>query len=267
MEREADLLEVVRALGRGGRPRGRPGPRAARADEHGDDGDDDQQLDQREASRSPVTHGFCCPAIEGRVGRSRATDRLSRKGRAGRRSRRKWSHVVRRSLRPGEGREGEAEIHDGGLSDRDGETHQGSGHAHFAAGAGPAAGPLPVLPRWPTGAGVVLVLGPESQPAQRINPSKEASTRRLLWTSGMISPFSVGGAGVIAPGPERAGPARRERVELDPTASNRVAAESTGDLDLSNSTPRKPDTIIAPRPPRTQANSGRFQAKPFYQLI
>ena len=50
VQSETDLLEVVRALGATGGLAGRLHRRKQERDEHGNDGDDHQQLDQREAA-------------------------------------------------------------------------------------------------------------------------------------------------------------------------------------------------------------------------
>ena len=55
VQRQADLLEVVRALDPAGRLAGRLDGGQQQGDQHGDDGDDDQQLDQREGT-SRHTH-------------------------------------------------------------------------------------------------------------------------------------------------------------------------------------------------------------------
>src|SRR5262249_44729402 len=59
VEGEADLLEVVHALGTPGRFPGRLDRREQKCDEDGDDGDDDQKLDEREAAGAdtPLTCG------------------------------------------------------------------------------------------------------------------------------------------------------------------------------------------------------------------
>ena len=52
MGRQADLLEVVRALGPTGRLAGRLDGGQEQGDQDGDDGDHHQQLDQRESCSS-----------------------------------------------------------------------------------------------------------------------------------------------------------------------------------------------------------------------
>ena len=52
---DADLLQVVRALGAAGRLAGGLDGGQEQGDQHGDDGDDDQKLDQREGT-SRHTH-------------------------------------------------------------------------------------------------------------------------------------------------------------------------------------------------------------------
>ena len=51
VDRQADLLQVVDALGAPGGLAGRLDGRQEQGNQDGDDGDDDQQLDQRETSR------------------------------------------------------------------------------------------------------------------------------------------------------------------------------------------------------------------------
>ena len=56
MRRQAELLEVVDALGAAGRLAGRLDGRQQQRDQDGDDGDDDEQLDQGETP-SASSHG------------------------------------------------------------------------------------------------------------------------------------------------------------------------------------------------------------------
>ena len=71
VDRQADLLEVVDALGAAGRLAGRLDGGQEQADQDGDDGDHHQQLDQGEPSGAvPIrrTHGEKTPETDRRQG-------------------------------------------------------------------------------------------------------------------------------------------------------------------------------------------------------
>src|SRR5262249_50231148 len=77
---DAQLLEVVLAGGGRGRLTHLLDGRQQQADQHGDDGDDDEQLDQRERRPTTVPHGVSLGEIGGRDGATPASRRGARSG-------------------------------------------------------------------------------------------------------------------------------------------------------------------------------------------